>query len=549
MSRWWWLVFVACRDPGELVVTSLVVAPAAPEDGQTLRCVATVDDPLGPRPTLVWTRDGDTVDVASVVDTEGVVSEVPGALVRFGETWRCAALDGDDELDAAEVTVPEPVGGNVLVFVLDDVGTDRLWAFSDYDGQPVTPRLDQLADAGVRLTRAWAYPSCSPTRAALQTGRQPSRYGIGEPLPWFRDLIELPDDEVTLAEALRDHTPAAYATGAFGKWHLTSAGYPSTFDHPNRAGYDHAAILPGNLGEELSIDGSPSDYFSFEVIVDGEASRLEGYATSWVADQAIAWLADAPEPWLAYVSFPAAHTPLHVPPDGLYTTAVTDESPSPVKYAAVVEAMDHEIGRVLDALASDVRARTTVVALGDNGTSQTGVVPPFAEDRAKFTMYESGVRVPVIVAGPAVGEAGTRIAGPVATVDLFATLAHIAGVHLADLPALPSEGGTSRVIDGVSVLPSLRDASVEPGHLVLTQQFDKGPPPYDVPGWAVRDADRKVVVFDLPAGRTVGLFRTSGPMELEAALDPRDLAADDLAAFDALLTAGLQLQDGAPYAY
>src|SRR5262245_23361124 len=128
----------------------------------------------------------------------------------------------------ATQTKPETLPKNILLIVLDDVGTDKLGNFDPDQAAPPyasTPRLDALAAGGVRFTSAYADPFCSPTRASIQTGRYPFRTGMGA----NSDAYQLPDSEVLLAELLKNGLPRpqTYSCGAFGKWHLTPSSSPN----------------------------------------------------------------------------------------------------------------------------------------------------------------------------------------------------------------------------------------------------------------------------------------------------------------------------------
>ena len=153
------------------------------------------------------------------------------------------------------------------------------------------------------------------------------------------------------------------------------------------------------------------------------------------------------DPWFVWLAFNAAHTPFHVPTAGLNTIAVDDASDDLTKYQAAVEAIDTELDRLLASIPSDVLADTTIIVFGDNGTPKSVSVPPFRSNHAKSTVYEGGIRVPFIVRSPYIAGAdrGRESLALVHSVDIFATLAEIAGVSSA----------TAR--DSVSFLPYLQD--------------------------------------------------------------------------------------------
>jgi arylsulfatase A-like enzyme len=348
---------------------------------------------------------------------------------------------------------PDPNGpaterGNVLILVADDLGVDQLACYGLGQSPAPTPNLDQLAASGVRFLNAWSQPTCSPTRATLQTGRYAFRTGIGEVIQPNGNGVGLPLDEVTLPEMLDLGTGGAYAHALIGKWHL---GTPQTGGDlaPNLAGYGHFAG---------SLEGQIQHYDNWRRVVDGVAAPCFKYATTKCVDDALVWIYAQQEPWLCVVSFQAPHAPFHRPPASLHSQSLppgvpgdscTQPGPDPLPfYRAAVQAMDTEIGRLLATLPSGERARTTVLFLGDNGTESCVTRPPFSP-QAKGSLYEGGVRVPLIVSGLGVTRPGVAPA-LVNTSDVFATVADLADVDLAaTLPGV--------TLDSVSFVPCLQD--------------------------------------------------------------------------------------------
>jgi arylsulfatase A-like enzyme len=173
------------------------------------------------------------------------------------------------------------------------------------------------------------------------------------------------------------------------------------------------------------------------------------------------------QPWFAWVAFNAGHTPLHKPPNELHsydslagTQADINANPRPY-FEAMIEAMDTEIGRLLAVVD---RANTHILFLGDNGTTPNVLQPPYPAGRGKSTLYEGGIKVPLVIAGPAVVNPGRTNATPVHAVDLFATILELAGLSVAGtVPA-------NVTIDSQSLLPILRDEPDVPRH-VFTELF------------------------------------------------------------------------------
>lgn len=304
---------------------------------------------------------------------------------------------------------------NTLLVIADDLGVDAVGCYGLGANPPPTPVIDSLAAAGIRFTAAQADPLCSPTRASLYTGRHAFRAGIGAALPMAS--AGLSASEVLLPEIL---APAGIRTGLFGKWHLGNDLGPLT---PTAEGF---GTFTGSLG------GALQNYYQWQKVENGTASLSTAYATTDTVDEALGFVSASTQPWFVVLAFHAGHTPYHAPPAALHTQnlAGLDPAVTPAPFhRAMVEAMDRELGRFLASLPAATRANTNVVFVGDNGTAQQVVEAPFDPARSKGTVYQGGVRVPLIVSGPAVG-GGPRVEpGLVHVVDLFATLAAMQGVH------------------------------------------------------------------------------------------------------------------------
>ena len=351
-------------------------------------------------------------------------------------------------------------GGNILIVVADDLGMDILSCFGEgADPYPPTPNICALARDGVRFRNTWAFTVCSPSRAALLTGRYPHTTGIGSNIAALSNT--LPFGEVTLPETLALLSPT-YETAAIGKWHLGNC-LNGDRDSPGLAGFPHFAGAERNL----------SDYFDWLKTTNGVKTPCSpgspgcpssSYATTVNVDDALDWIEARAGPWFLFLAFNAPHEPFQAPPDGLHSYHGVIRDNLPVAegeicifghdrpcYLATVEAMDREIGRLLSSMDPAMRDQTTVIFVGDNGTPGRVTAPPFQPDHAKTTLYEGGINVPMIIAGPAVVNPGREARHLVSTVDLFPTVLELAGV----VDPGPSPGGQRR--DGVSLMPILQD--------------------------------------------------------------------------------------------
>lgn len=344
--------------------------------------------------------------------------------------------------------------GNILVLLADDLGVDMVGAYAEGSDLPPTPVIDSLARQGVLFRNVWSNPVCSPTRATLVTGRYSFRTTVGGVI--ISGVAGLPLDEWTLPELLDSRPDLGYSHAWIGKWHLgdvSTGGLMST----NMAGFSHYA---GPQNGIHPVQGVPSQlaYYEWSKVTNGELTTSTTYNTIETVDDALSWISSTTGPWVCFVAFCAPHTPFHEPPAELHTIELPElcqhDAPRPY-FKATVQALDTEIGRLLDGL-GDQRDDTTIVFLGDNGTAGQVSVAPFAQDHAKGTLFEGGVNVPLIVAGPTVASPGSECGALVNTTDLFATVAELAGVDLAD--DMPDD----ITLDSVSLTPYLADPELSP---------------------------------------------------------------------------------------
>ncbi len=322
---------------------------------------------------------------------------------------------------------------NVLLVVADDLGVDRVACYREHPDPGHTPVIDSLAAKGLLFRHAWSEPLCSPTRATLMTGQYSFRTGLGTIINYGKDTAELPRSLPMLPRLLRP----VYSTAAAGKWHLSAAHGTGTH-HPQLCGFEHFR------GSMQAFPGVVSNaYSNWDRTVDGKTAHCTTYATTSTVNDAIELLGAMPEPWFLYVAFNAPHTPYHKPPANLHSFELPESVADniPIHMKAMTEAMDTEFGRLLASLSPEERARTVIIFVGDNGTDPKATTPPFFVPHAKGTIFEGGVRVPLIVSGPGV-VAGAESAALVNTTDLFATILQLAG-----------QPGAAK--DSVSIVPYL----------------------------------------------------------------------------------------------
>ena len=365
---------------------------------------------------------------------------------------------------------------NVLLIIADDLGSDSLGLFSTAMDTAPTPNLDNLAANGVRFTQCWGNPSCAPSRASLLTGRHGFRTGVGNP----GDAINL--SESTIADAFKD---AGYGTACIGKWHLANNQNGGN-SNPNMMGFDHySGALAGGI----------NNYFSWPKVVDGQSQQqsVTTYATTENVNDALSWIGDQQDDWFLWLAFNAPHSPYHLPPNDLHTSNLSgtnaDINSNPeLYYRASIEAMDTEIGRLLNSMDPAVLAETTVIFIGDNGTPTA--VSPETVRGSKGTLWEGGVHVPCIVSGPAVSGSLNRTNDEtIMFVDFFKTMLEAAGLDADD--HVPDGAAT----DSVSFAAHLTDENAPSTHAFqFSTRFTN--PTNRRDGRAIATDDFKLILYD-----------------------------------------------------
>ncbi|HEX9795326.1 MAG TPA: arylsulfatase [Planctomycetota bacterium] len=356
---------------------------------------------------------------------------------------RCVlALFAGAALAACSGKPPPP---HILLIVADDLG----WQDVGWHEAPfATPNLDRIANKGVALERFYVHPVCSPTRAALLTGRAPVRYGIQySPIKPWEDR-GLPPEATTLAELLHD---AGYATALVGKWHL---GQARAEQGPRAQGFEHFyGCLTGSVTYRSHNSRGGLDWQR-----NGATVHEDGYATELFGDEAVRVIQAHPagKPLFLYLPFTAPHIPLERPPGR--EEAYPDLPRRRADFATMVESLDAQVGRALEALDDrDMLDDTLVVFVSDNGGMRSYGSRNLPFEGGKDTAQEGGIRVPAAVWWPGEITGGARVQDLITVEDLFPTLA--AAAQFGDFATLKER----LELDGRDMLEVLRDPTQFPG--------------------------------------------------------------------------------------
>ena len=356
---------------------------------------------------------------------------------------------------------------NVIIMLADDIG----WADVGYHGGDIdTPSLDRIAAEGVQLHRFYTTPICSPTRAALMTGRNPIRLGVAYAviLAWSNNGVH--PDERFLPEAFLD---AGYQTAMVGKWHL---GHAQQTYHPNNRGFEH---FYGHLHTEVGYFPPFANQGGKDFQRNGVSIDDQGYETDLLAREANRYIRerDSERPFFLYMPFLAPHTPLEAPEELIekYKDIDTDLPPARSDYtdqtrristlmmrgsarplyAAVVDAMDQAVGSVLDTLdAEGIADNTIVMFFSDNGGAaySVGGANNAPLRGGKGETFEGGIRVVSLMRWPERLKAGGRMDQIMTVMDVFPTLMDAVGI----------EAGEHFPWDGSSLWPAIAEGAEAP---------------------------------------------------------------------------------------
>ena len=414
-----------------------------------------------------------------------------------------SSCNSDDAATETSDPIPTPSSPNILLIIADDMGLDATPGYSVGTSKPTMPNLQDLMNSGVRFNNVWSNPVCTPTRATILTGK----YGFRTNVINVGDVLST--SETSLHKVLNTNA-SEYSHAVIGKWHLSSD--PT---HPTAMGVDYFAGLLG---------GGVQSYTNWDLNENGITTTSTAYTTTKFTDLAIDWVSAQSQPWFLWLAYNAPHTPFHLPPTNLHNQgdlpaddASIEANPLPY-YQAMIEAMDSEMGRLLSTMTQEDRDNTLIIFVGDNGTPSE-VVQEYNSNRAKGSIYQGGVNVPMVISGKNVTRVNETEDALISTTDLFATIAEVAGTASYD-------SGDSR-----SFLDLLSSGNSKGRDFVYTEKYNAQT---QGPDYTIRNATHKYIYFNTGAEALYNLIEN--PLESPNLLNENQLP---LSASDAAIKLSL----------
>ncbi|TWT79285.1 Arylsulfatase precursor [Planctomycetes bacterium CA13] len=336
---------------------------------------------------------------------------------------------------------------NIILVMTDDQGYGDL----SCHGHPFlkTPNIDKLYGESTRFTDFHVSPTCSPTRAALMSGKAPFNVGVTHTVV-ERERLAL--SATTIAEVLKS---AGYTTGIFGKWHLGDADPYQ----PDRRGFDETFIHgAGGIGQAHAGDQSDApgtNYFDPIIKHNGRFEQTHGYCTDVFFQQALGWIkakgtgAEKKQPFFAYISTNAAHSPYRVDPK--YSDLFKDKcDKKPAAFLGMIVNIDENMGLLMEKMDQwNLTDNTLLIFMTDNGSAAGSRIHNAGMRGGKGTVDEGGTRVPLFMRLPGTTKSNVEIDHLTRHFDLFPTLAEIAGA------TIPGDLN----LDGRSLVPLIKDAN------------------------------------------------------------------------------------------
>ncbi|MFK7907804.1 MAG: sulfatase-like hydrolase/transferase [Chitinophagales bacterium] len=363
---------------------------------------------------------------------------------------------------------------NILLIIADDVGVGEIPNYLPDATKANMPHLKSLMDTGLTFDNVWSNPLCAPSRANILTGKHGFRTNVLN----AESLATLDIEETSLHEYIDQTSNGSYSSSLIGKWHLGGGSNNNPiYDYPNELGIEYfAGILGGGVG----------NYENYTWVENEQGASSTEYITTKITNTAINWIGEQNQPWFCWLAYNAPHTPIHLPPTNLHTQgdlptddASIEANPQPY-FLAMVESVDTEMGRLLESIPASELENTIVIFVGDNGTSGGVIQAPYPSARAKGSLYQGGVHVPMVVSGAGVTRQNEREEALVSFSDLFATIVELTGTSL------------SQIHDSYSfadLLSSQGEGQRDCNYTEISSNANAS-------GWAARDATFKYISFD-----------------------------------------------------
>lgn len=368
---------------------------------------------------------------------------------------------------------------NIVIMLTDDQGYGDI----GIHGNPYlkTPNIESIGAQGIEMTQFFTYPNCSPTRAALLTGRYPQRTGV---VGVTQESHLMHASEVTLAEVLSAN---GYRTGIFGKWHLGD-NYPM---RPTDQGFQEALVHKGGgIGQAAGPAGN--SYFDPVLEHNNQPKKFTGYCDDIFTDAALDFISKEDEaPFFVYLATNLPHLPLEVPEELTEPYREMGLHEDNARVYGMMASIDINVGRVLDRLTeTGLKDNTIVIFLSDNGPRQRRTKNDVLPDRwvanlrgTKTSVYECGIRVPFFVQWPEVLSGGISSSTMGAAIDIMPTLLEACGISTPE----------NIKFDGQSLLSLWQGEAIEPDDREFIVQMNIGPEVFKYMHFAVRTQQYKLV--------------------------------------------------------
>lgn len=365
--------------------------------------------------------DSVVVQIENIIEIKGeayrqnFISAIKWYQIKYSDSDRIIYVL-EYVLTAINIRVSHP---NIILIIADDMWLDAMPWYEQGNIKPTMPNIESMMLDGISYNNLWSAPVCTPTRATIMTWK----YGYHTNMLAVDDTLDT--NEVGLQSYLDENTNNAYAHAVIGKWHIGNAT-----GHPEDMGVGYYA--------GMQWWGTKS-YYNWKLTENKQTTTSSEYITSKFTDLAIDWVGEQEKPWFLWLAYTAPHTPFHLPPSGLHSQwDLPDDEESiswnPIPYyMAALEAMDSEIGRLLASIPEDELKNTTIIFIGDNGTPGQVVQSPYSKQKAKWSLYQWGVNVPMVVSWYGVERGWETDDALINTTDLYATIAQIWGVNISEI--------------------------------------------------------------------------------------------------------------------